>query len=364
MRNGIAVDGWLFFTVAALLAVGITMVLSTSYLYSQERFSDGTYFFRKQLAAVGVGMTALFISALIPPATYRRLAYPLLGLSLLILTLVVVPGIGLSRGGARRWLSLGGFIFQPAEFAKISLVIYLAHSLAKKQEKVRTFALGVLPHLIVGGLFMGLILLEPDLGTTLILGLVLFLMLFIGGAHLSHLLLAGLTALPILALSATGAEYRLRRLLTFLDPWGDASSSGFQIIQSYIAFGSGQLWGRGLGESRQKLFYLPEAHTDFIFSVIGEELGLVGALAILLLFGLLVMRGLRLAAKIEEPFGQYLAFGLTTLLGLQALIHMGVVMGLMPTKGLVLPFISYGGSAMVMNLIEAGILLSLSRWRV
>jgi cell division protein FtsW len=176
-------------------------------------------------------------------------------------------------------------------------------------------------------------------------------------------LLTGLAALPVLALFVIGADYRLRRLIAFLDPWKDASNSGFQIIQSYIAFGSGQFWGLGLGQSRQKLFYLPEAHTDFIFSVIGEELGLLGALIVLALFGFIILRGLRLALRIDEPFGQYLAFGLTSLLGLQALIHMGVVMGLMPTKGLVLPFISYGGSAMVMNLTEAGILLSLSRRR-
>lgn len=364
MRERIAVDGWLFFAVAALLAVGITMVLGTSYIYSQERFSDGTYLFRKQLTAVGVGTAALIISALFSSTTYRRLAYPLLALSLLVLTLVLVPGIGLSHGGARRWLPLGGFVFQPAEFAKISFVLYLAHSLARKKEKVHIFTIGVLPHLVVGSLFLGLILLEPDLGTALILGIVLFLMLFVGGAKLSQLLLTGLIALPVLALSVIGSEYRLRRLLSFLDPWRDASNSGFQIIQSYIAFGSGQLWGVGLGESRQKLFYLPEAHTDFIFSVIGEELGLLGALIVLALFGVIVVRGFRLASKIEEPFGQYLAFGLTTLLGLQALVHMGVVMGLMPTKGLVLPFISYGGSAMVMNLTGAGILLSLSRRRV
>lgn len=364
MKEGIALDGWLFFAVAALLAVGITMVLSTSYLYSQERFSDGTYFFRKQLIAVGAGLFILVVAALVPATTYRRFAYPLLALTLLILVLVLIPGIGLSRGGARRWLPLGGFVFQPAELAKMSLVLYLAHSLAKKGEKVQTFAMGVLPHLIIGGLFLGLILLEPDLGTALICGLLLFLMLFVGGARFSHLLSIGLMALPVLALAVVGAEYRLRRLLTFLDPWRDASSAGFQIIQSYIAFGSGQLWGRGLGESRQKLFYLPEAHTDFIFSVIGEELGLLGALAVLVLFGVIIVRGFRLTLRIDEPFCQYLAFGLTTLLGLQAMIHMGVVMGLMPTKGLVLPFISYGGSAMVMNLTSAGILLSLSRRRL
>ncbi|MBI2539427.1 MAG: cell division protein FtsW, partial [Deltaproteobacteria bacterium] len=318
MKDGIAVDGWLFFSVAALLAVGIIMVLSTSYLYSQERFSDGTYFFRKQLTAVGAGLLTLCIAALLPAASYRRFVYPLLALTLFILILVLIPGIGLSRGGARRWLPLGGFVFQPAELAKITLVLYLAHSLAKKGERVQTFGIGLLPHLIIGGLFLGLVLLEPDLGTTLILGMILFLMLFVGGAKFSHLAAIGLLALPAVGLAVVGADYRLRRLLTFLDPWRDASNTGFQIIQSYIAFGSGQLWGRGLGESRQKLFYLPEAHTDFIFSVIGEELGLLGALAVLALFGVILVRGFRLAARIEEPFCQYLAFGTTTLLGLQA----------------------------------------------
>ncbi len=348
---------------AALLAIGITMVLSTSYLYAQERFGDGTYFFRKQLIAAGIGLGALFITALIPPATYRRFAYPLLGIVLLLLMMLLTPGIGVVRGGARRWLGVGGFVFQPAELAKLSLVLYLAHSLAKKSDKITTFSVGVLPHLVIGGIFLGLIVMEPDLGTAVTLGLLLFLMLFVAGARPSHLALIGLAALPVVAFAVMGKEYRMRRLLTFLDPWADASKSGFQIIQSYIAFGSGQLWGRGLGESRQKLFYLPEAHTDFIFSVIGEEMGLLGALAVLALFAVIIMRGLRLAGRIEDPFSQHLAFGLTTLLALQALIHMGVVMGLMPTKGLVLPFISYGGSAMVINLIEAGMLLSLSRGR-
>jgi cell division protein FtsW len=349
--------------VAALLAIGITMVLSTSYLYAQERFGDGTYFFRKQFIAVGIGLGALFITALIPPATYRRFAYPLLGIVLLLLMMLLTPGIGVVRGGARRWLSVGGFAFQPTELAKLSLVLYLAHSLAKKSDKITTFSIGVLPHLVVGGIFLGLIVMEPDLGTAVTLGLLLFLMLFVAGARPSHLALIGLAALPVVAFAVMGKEYRMRRLLTFLDPWADASKSGFQIIQSYIAFGSGQIWGRGLGESRQKLFYLPEAHTDFIFSVIGEEMGLLGALAVLALFAVIIMRGLRLAGRIEDPFSQHLAFGLTTLLALQALIHMGVVMGLMPTKGLVLPFISYGGSAMVINLVEAGMLLSLSRGR-
>jgi len=364
MRDGLAVDKWLLLSIAGLLAVGITMVLSTSYLYSQERFADGTYFFRKQLIAVGIGLTALIACVLVPPTAYRRLAYPLLGFTVLVLVLVLIPGVGLVRGGARRWLALPGFAFQPAELAKLAMVFYLAHSMAKKEEKIQTFGLGVLPHLIVGGVFLGVLLLEPDFGTALILAALLYLMLFIGGARVPHLLATGLMALPVLIYVMLKADYRLRRLMTFWDPWREAAGSGFQVIQSLIAFGSGQVWGRGLGESRQKLFYLPEAHTDFVYSVIGEELGLLGALTILGLFAVIILRGLRLTARIEEPFEQYLAFGLTVLLGLQALIHMGVVMGLMPTKGLVLPFISYGGSAMAINLMEAGILLGLSRRRL
>ncbi len=364
MRGGVAVDKWLLLAVAALLVVGVTMVLSTSYLYSQERFADGTYFFRKQLLAIGAGLVGLVVCAMLPSTAYRSLAYPLLALTMLFLVLVLIPGIGASRGGARRWLVLSGLTFQPAELAKLAVVLYLAHSMARKEEKMQTFSLGVLPHLIVGGVLLAAVLLQPDFGTALILAMLLYAMLFVGGARLPHLLATGLMVLPVLVHVMLQAEYRWRRLMTFMDPWRDAASGGFQVIQSLIAFGSGQFWGRGLGESRQKLFYLPEAHTDFVYSVIGEELGLLGALVVLGLFGVIILRGLQLTARIEEPFDQYLAFGLTALLGLQALIHMGVVLGLMPTKGLVLPFISYGGSAMVINLTEAGILLGLSRRRL
>jgi cell division protein FtsW len=316
------------------------------------------------LIAMGAGAVALIASSMLPSTLYRRFAYPILAISFIVLLLVLIPGIGVSRGGARRWILFPGFAFQPSELAKLALVFYLARSMAKKEEMIRTFSVGVLPHLIVTGLFAGMLLLEPDFGTALILTVLLYLMLFIGGVRVPHLLATGLMALPALIYVMTQAEYRLRRLLTFLDPWSDAAGSGFHVIQSLIAFGSGQVWGRGLGESRQKLFYLPEAHTDFVYSVIGEELGLWGALMVLALFGVIIARGFQLTARIEEPFDQYLAFGLTVLLGLQALIHMGVVMGLMPTKGLVLPFISYGGSAMVINLMEAGILLGLSRRRL
>jgi cell division protein FtsW len=364
MRDGFAVDKWILLAVLALLALGLTMVLSTSYLYSQERYADGTYFFRKQMIAMGVGALLLVICSLLPPVYYRRFAYPLLGITFVILVLVLIPGVGAARGGARRWIVLAGFAFQPSELAKLAMIVYLAHSMAKKEAMVRTFSVGVLPHLIVAGAFGVVLLLEPDFGSVLMLSMLLYFMLFIGGVKVHHLLATALMALPLLIYVMTKAEYRLRRLMSFLDPWSEPSGSGFHVIQSLIAFGSGQFTGRGLGESRQKLFYLPEAHTDFVYSVIGEELGLLGAVLVLALFAVIILRGFRLSAKIEEPFDQYLAFGITVLLGLQALIHMGVVMGLMPTKGLVLPFISYGGSAMVLNLMEAGILLGLSRRRL
>jgi cell division protein FtsW len=363
VRESSFIDSWIFFAVAALLAVGVIMVLNTSYLYAQERFSDGTYFFRKQLMAVVIGLIGLAVAALVPCTAYRRFAAPLLLFTICALALVLIPGIGLARGGARRWLPIGGFAFQPGELAKLSLVLYLAHSLAKKGPKIKTFKMGVLPYLIVGGILLGLIVLEPDLGTCLILGLILLIMLFVSGIRIKHLVAICLPAVPVAALLVFVAPYRLQRILVFLDPWKDPARSGFQIIQSYIAFGSGQLFGRGLGESRQKLFYLPEAHTDFIFSVVGEELGLLGSLTVLMLFGVIIWRGIKLSLRLDDPFAQYLALGLTALIGLQALIHMGVVMGLMPTKGLVLPFISYGGSAMLVNLTAAGMLLSLSRGR-
>lgn len=364
MKDGLAIDKWILFSVLCLLALGVTMVLSTSYLYSQEHFADGTYFFRKQLIAMGIGFVALVVCAALPSTRYRKIAYPLLALTFLVLLAVLIPGIGVVRGGARRWLALPGFAFQPAELAKLAIVVYLAHSMAKKDSTIQTFAIGVLPHLIVTALVLGLLLLEPDFGTALMLVMLLYLLLFVGGAKPQHLLATGLLALPALAYVLIKAPYRLQRLLTFLSPGSDPENKGFQLNQSLIAIGSGQAWGRGLGESRQKLFYLPEAHTDFVFSVIGEELGLLGVIVVVALFGVIVFRGLRLTNRIEEPFDQYLAFGLTALLGLQALIHMSVAMGLLPTKGLVLPFISYGGSAMVINLMEAGILLSLSRRRV
>lgn len=355
-------DRWMLLSLVVLLAIGITMVLNTSYLFSQERFGDGTYLFRKQLAAVGLGLLGLSVAVLLPPSAYRRLTGPLLVVTLIAMVLVLIPGIGVTRGGAHRWLGVPPFVFQPSEVAKVTFVLYLAYTLSRKVDRLERFVPGMLPPLLVAAAFVALLLAEPDFGSAFILAVITMAMLFVAGGRIRHLAAVTLVALPVGTFFILSADYRVKRLLAFLDPWSDSANSGFQIIQSFIAFGSGQLWGRGLGQSRQKLHYLPEAHTDFIYSVIGEELGLWGALLVLGLFGILLFRGLRLAIDSEDPFTRLMVFGLTMLLALQALVHMGVVMGLVPTKGLVLPFVSYGGSAMVAHLTVAGMLLSVS-WR-
>lgn len=361
--NGIRnVDRWMLASLVALLAIGITMVLNTSYLFAQERFGDGTYLFRRQLLAASLGLLGLSVALLLPPPAYRRLAGPLLVAALVTLVLVLIPGVGVVRGGAHRWLGVPPFLFQPSEVAKVCFVLYLAYTLSRRADRLDGFVSGVLPPLLVTGAFVALLMAEPDFGSAFILAILAMAMLFVAGSQVKHLACVAAAALPLAAFLVMSADYRVKRLLAFLDPWSDSANSGFQIIQSYIAFGSGQLWGRGLGQSRQKLLYLPEAHTDFIYSVIGEELGLWGALLVVGLFGILLYRGLRLALESEEPFVRLMVFGLTMLLGLQALVHMSVVMGLVPTKGLVLPFVSYGGSALVVHLTVAGMLLGVS-WR-
>jgi len=359
--GGFGGDPWLLLTVAALLALGLVMVFNVSYFWGQDRFGDPLYFFRKHCIAIAVGAAACLVTSRVPSAAYRRAAYPLMIGVLLALGLVLVPGVGVVRSGARRWMHLGPLAFQPSEVAKFAVVLFLAHSLAKKGPRVREFRLGVAPHCVVVALVAGLCLLEPDFGTAVLAGAVLVLMLFVGGVRLRHLLLLGAAAAPLAAYEVLHAGYRMRRLSVFLHPGDDPRGIGFQLMQSFIAFGSGGLWGVGLGESRQKMFFLPAAHTDFIFSVVGEELGLMGALLVLGLFGMLAYRGFRIALRHPDPFASLLAFGTTLLLVLEAAINVAVVLGCLPTKGLALPFVSYGGSAILAALAETGVLLALAR---
>jgi cell division protein FtsW len=354
-------DRWIMGAVAVLIALGVVMVLNTSYFFAVDRYGDPFYLVRKHVVAILLGALCCIVASRVGSRRWESLAYPLLALAVLVLIAVLLPGIGIVRGGARRWIAAGPLNLQPSELAKVAAVLYLARSLVRKRPQIESFTLGVLPHAIMIGLMAALVVREPDFGAAAVLAAVLVAMLFAAGARWWHLALPALAVLPLAAWAVWTSAYRLERVLTFLDPWENPRDAGFQLVQSFVAFGSGGLTGAGLGESKQKMFYLPEAHTDFIFSVVGEELGLVGAVAVLALFTVIAVRGFRIAFRHPDDFGSLLAFGLTVLLVLQAGINMAVVLGLLPTKGLALPFVSYGGSAMLAAMASVGILLALSR---
>src|ERR1700687_2177174 len=289
-----------------------------------------------------------------------RLAYPLLVCAVIGLVLVLIPGVGTTVGGARRWVRVLGFSIQPAEIAKLAWVIYLAYSLAKKREKVTLFSIGFLPHLLMAGLLVALCMAEPDFGSSVGIVFLLFVLLFAAGTKLSYLVGSVLLAIPVAYQAIASSPYRLNRILAFLDPWAHRHDVGYQVAESLISIGSGGIFGLGLGDGRQKLFFLPEAHTDFVFSIIGEELGLFGVSVVIGLYGIIIWRGIRAALSAPEPFGTYLGLGITSLIAFQAIVNMCVAMGLVPTKGLTLPFISYGGASLAGLMASSGVLLSIS----
>ena len=352
-------DVWLLGAIGGLTGLGIVMVFNVSYFYAQEQYGDPLFFFRKHLVSVAIGVGAMIVASRIRPELLERWANVLLLASVAALILVLIPGIGLNRGGARRWLSLAGFSLQPSELTKLAVVLFLARTLSRRDDLAKLS--GMLPVLGVVGACAALILLQPDFGTATILCALVYLMLFAAGANPRYLAAFGIAGVVGLGLLATLAEYRMRRLLCFLNPWQDSQGCGFQLVQSLIAVGSGGVAGVGLGQSRQKMFYLPEAHTDFIFSLIGEELGLAGAVLVLALFAVIGVRGFRVAARHPDSFSSLLAFGLTLVVVLSAVVNVGVVLGLLPTKGLPLPFVSYGGSALLGEMAAAGMLAALSR---
>jgi cell division protein FtsW len=344
-----------------LTCLGVVMVFSSSSIMAVRDYGDSLHFLKRQgaYAMVGFGVMALLMR--VDLEVLRKAAWPVLGLCALLLIAVLIPGVGKKVGGAARWIKIAGFTFQPAELVKVGLVLFMAHSLARKQEKVKSFRFGFLPYMLILAVLLGLLLAQPDLGSALTLAVVSIAMLLVAGTRLSYLVGVGLIALPFLYFMVMNVDYRRRRIMAFLNPWEDPSNTGFQIIQSWIAFGSGGAFGQGLGESKQKLFYLPEAHTDFIFSVIGEELGFIGVIVIAAMFMLLILRGLRTSLNAPNEFTCFLAFGLTLLIGMQAFVNMAVVMGMVPTKGLALPFLSYGGTSLVTTLAAIGLLLNVSR---
>jgi cell division protein FtsW len=353
-------DFFLLFSVLTLLGLGIVMVYSASFVLAGQRFGDPYFFLKKQAVAAAIGLFFLFFAARLDYRRWQVLGIPLLILSAALLAVLILPGMRHEIGGSARWLKISFFSFQPAELAKLALVIYLARSLTKKEGRMQEFTVGFLPHMAVLGILFALVLKQPDFGTGIIFASLVFLMLFAAGASFKHLGATALAALPFLLYVATRAKYRQGRLLTFLNPWSDPGNAGFQIIQSFLAFGSGNVFGVGLGMGKQKLFYLPEVHTDFIFSVIGEELGLLGVAVVVGLFAVLILRSFRACFRAPDLFGTYLALGITCLLAIQTLLNMGVVLGLLPTKGSTLPFISYGGTSLLVNLLAVGILLNIS----
>lgn len=356
-------DHYLMLAALLLLGLGLIMVFSASGIVAYDRYQDSAYFLKKQLifALLGVGLL-LFIRR-IPYQTYNRYVYLILLVSLILLIMVLIPGLGVRIRSASRWLKFGPIVIQPSEFAKLAIIMFLAYSMARKQEKIQYFSIGFLPHIIVSGIFILLIEKEPDFGTALSVAGITFLMLFVGGTRITHILLAVAVASPLLIYVILKNQMRIGRIVTFLDPWKYAQDSGYQLIHSLYAIASGGLVGLGIGKSREKLFYLPDAHTDFIYSILNEELGLIGALTVISLFGIVIIRGFIISLRAPDIFGSYLAMGLTSLIGLQAAINMAVVSGLMPTKGLSLPFLSYGGSSLLVNMIAVGILLNISSQR-
>jgi cell division protein FtsW len=352
-------DERLLYPVMLLVGIGVAMVYSASSAMSLQQFDSQYLFVKKQAIFSLAGIVLLIFCRRFPYRYYRVVAYPLLLTSIALLIATLIPGIGYEAGGAYRWVRIMGVSFQPSEFARFALVVYLAYSLCKKEDKIKDVTIGFLPHILVLGVFAIITLNQPDFGSILILGCITWIMMFVGGVRIKHLFLIIIGAVPFVCYFIITAEYRLSRVLSFWDPWKYPTNEGYQMIHSLMAFGSGGILGAGLGQGCQKLFYLPEPHTDFIFSVIGEELGLLGVLGIVALFAIILWRGISIAKNTQDLFGSYLALGLTVSIGLQVCINMGVALGLLPTKGLTLPFLSYGGTSLMMNMAVIGILMNI-----
>lgn len=364
MKKGLPrkkVDFILFSTIMILLSIGIVMVYSASSYFALHNkvYQDSMYFFKRQFVFGILGFTAMLVTMSIDYHKYKKHGFWILGVCIILLIAVFFfPDVN----GARRWITLGPIGFQPSEMTKYAIVLFTAGSMSNMGEKMKEFKKGVIPYLCISGFFAGLILLEKNLSIATIIMMVTIIIMFVAGARAKHIfgfvgpvLLSGVLAL------AFSADYRRARMLNFLDPWKDAAGNGYQLIQSLYALGSGRLLGLGIGNSRQKAFYMPEPHNDFIFAIIGEELGLIGCLFIIALFIVFIWRGISIAQNSKDTYGTLLAVGITSIIALQAIINIAVVTGSMPVTGVPLPFISYGGTSLVINLAAMGILLNISR---
>ncbi len=338
------------------------MVYSASAVWADYKFNDTFFFAKRQLLFAVIGVIAMFFIMNVDYWTWRTWAKVIIIVCFVLLVLVLIPGIGIWRNGSRSWIGVGAFSIQPSEFMKIAMIFFLAKYLSENQKKITSFKKGLLPSLSLVFLAFGMIMLQPDLGTGTVMVGTCIVMIFVAGARISHFVGLGLLGLGGFVALVLSAPYRIKRITSFLDPWEDPLGSGFQIIQSLYAIGPGGLFGLGLGQSRQKFFYLPEPQTDFIFAILSEELGFIGGSFVVLLFALLLWRGVRIALGAPDLYGSFLAIGIISMIAIQVFINIGVVTGLMPVTGITLPFLSYGGSSLTLMLVAVGVLLNVSRY--
>jgi cell division protein FtsW len=344
--------------VLALLGLGTIEIFASTTSSTAIELHDPYFFLKRQIAWLALAGASLWIGARIDYRRLRQWVYPLL---LVALALLAVAFLFPPRNGARRWIWIGPQSFQPVEIAKVALIVYLAYSLGKKADRVKTFTVGFVPHLVVCAAMMALLLAQPDLGSSVVLGATTLGMLFIAGARISYIVLALLAAAPVAYHLVVGTPWRMHRFLAYFNPDAYAQNEAYQFVQARLAMGSGGLTGVGLGASHQSLGYMPEAHNDFILAPIGEELGFLGVGGVLALFAILIWRGVRAALCARDVFGGYLAFGITLMFGVQALFHAGVVLGLVPNKGITLPLVSYGGSSLIVTTFLVGLVLNVGR---
>lgn len=356
------IDPILTGAIVFLLGIGTVLVYSASAVRAQAS-GDAATFLVRHVASIGIGLVAMAAAIRTPLEKWSRFAYPLLGVAILMLIALFIPGLGRRVNGAVRWLSFGPIAFQPGELAKLAIVVYLAHSLAKKRDKVSSFSIGFLPHVIVTSVVVGLIIVQPDIGTSAVIYATLGVMLFAAGTRVGYLVLAVVAALPVAYHYVATRPHAWARLLVFLKPEAYKKDIGYQVWESLVAFGSGGAFGTGLGAGQQKLYFLPESHTDFIFAVLGQELGFVGVLFVVIAFALIVGRGTWIASRASCRFPMFLGFGIAAWIGMQAVTNMAVATALLPTKGLTLPLVSYGRSSLVVTMLALGILLRVSAER-
>ncbi|MGP4040394.1 stage V sporulation protein E [Gracilibacillus sp. D59] len=356
-------DYFLIFVIITILLVGTIMVYSASSIWAEYKFNDSFYFLKRQVLFAGVGVIAMMIVTNIPYFQWIKYRKWIFISCFILLVAVLIPGIGMVRGGARSWIGVGAFSVQPAEFIKLAMIMFLSGFLVNHQDSITEFKRGFLPPLLLSLVVFLIIMLQPDLGTGMVFLLTCFLLIFVAGAKIIHFVFLGGFGVIGFLLLIISAPYRINRITAFLDPWQDPLGTGFQIIQSLYAIGPGGLLGVGFGNSLQKYFYLPEPHNDFIFAIIAEELGFIGASFVILLFLLFIWRGILTAIYAPDLFARLLAIGIVGMIAIQVMINISVVIGLIPVTGITLPFLSYGGSSLTLTLCSVGILINISKYR-